>query len=150
MDTKTKIALWCVRGLGLLSIALLVIFFSGAFPQWFTGRGDLFRLTSVKQYEEVVDKPYHPDESVHTAPLDSGIVWWLGDSFSRVQFGHKPLPEEVSDKLSAAGIGKVSAVDTLTCRAPRNRSLRLPPPARRKGSPLRKSSWWNVSNATCM
>lgn len=111
MDTKTKIALWCVRGLGLVSLLMLVLFFSGAFPQWFTGRGDLFRLTSVKQYEEVVDKPYHPDESVHTAPLDSGIVWWLGDSFSRVQFGHKPLPEEVSDKLSAERIGKVAAVD---------------------------------------
>ena len=90
---------------------MLVLFFSGAFPQWFTGRGDLFRLTSVKQYEEVVDKPYHPDESVHTAPLDSGIVWWLGDSFSRVQFGHKPLPEAVSDKLTEAGVGKVAAVD---------------------------------------
>ena len=111
MDTKTKIALWCVRGLGLVSLLMLVLFFSGAFPQWFTGRGDLFRLTSAKPFKEDVDKPYHPDESVHTAPLDSGIVWWLGDSFSRVQFGHKPLPEEVSDKLSAERIGKVAAVD---------------------------------------
>ena len=111
MDTKTKIALWCVRGLGLVSLLMLVLFFSGAFPQWFTGRGDLFRLTSAKSFKEDVDKPYHPDESVHTAPLDSGIVWWLGDSFSRVQFGHKPLPEEVSDKLSAERIGKVAAVD---------------------------------------
>lgn len=111
MDTKTKIALWCVRGLGLVSIAVLVLFFSGVFPQWFTGRGDLFRLTSAKPFKEDVDKPYHPDESVHTAPLDSGVVWWLGDSFSRVQFGHKPLPEEVSDKLSAERIGKVAAVD---------------------------------------
>jgi len=111
MDTKTKIALWCVRGLGLVSIAMLVLFFSGAFPQWFTGRGDLFRLTSVKKFKEDVDEPYHPDESVHTAPLDSGIVWWLGDSFSRVQFGHKPLPEAVSDKLTEAGVGKVAAVD---------------------------------------
>ena len=111
MDTKTKIALWCVRGLGLLSIVLLAIFFGGAFPQWFTGRGDLFRLTSAKPFKEDVDKPYHSDESVHTAPLDSGIVWWLGDSFSRVQFGHKPLPEEVSDKLTVAGEGMVAAVD---------------------------------------
>lgn len=111
MDTKTKIALWCVRGLGLVSLLMLVLFFSGAFPQWFTGRGDLFRLTSVKKFKEDVDAPYHPDESVHTAPLDSGIVWWLGDSFSRVQFGHKPLPEAVSDKLSAERIGKVAAVD---------------------------------------
>lgn len=111
MDTKTKIALWCVRGLGLVSLLMLALFFSGAFPQWFTGRGDLFRLTSAKPFKEDVDKPYHPDESVHTAPLDSGIVWWLGDSFSRVQFGHKPLPEAVSDKLTEAGVGRVAAVD---------------------------------------
>ena len=111
MDTKTKIALWCVRGLGLVSLLMLVLFFSGVFPQWFTGRGDLFRLTSAKPFKEDVDKPYHPDESVHTAPLDSGIVWWLGDSFSRVQFGHKPLPEAVSDKLTEAGVGRVAAVD---------------------------------------
>lgn len=111
MDTKTKIALWCVRGLGLVSLLMLVLFFSGAFSQWFTGRGDLFRLTSAKPFKEDVDKPYHPDESVHTAPLDSGIVWWLGDSFSRVQFGHKPLPEAVSDKLTEAGVGRVAAVD---------------------------------------
>jgi len=45
------------------------------------------------------------------AGVDSGIVWWLGDSFSRVQFGHKPLPEAVSDKLTEAGVGKVAAVD---------------------------------------
>ena len=111
MDTKTKIALWCVRGLGLVSLLMLVLFFSGAFPQWFTGRGDLFRLTSAKPFKEDVDKPYHPDESVHTAPLDSGVVWWLGDSFSRVQFGHKPLPEEVSDLLATTGMGRVAAVD---------------------------------------
>ena len=138
MDTKTKIALWCVRGLGLLSIAMLVLFFSGAFPQWFTGRGDLFRLTSVKQFEEIVDKPYHPDESVHTAPLDSGIVWWLGDSFSRVQFGHKPLPEEVSDKLSAAGIGKVAAVDYIDLQGSPKSLFALAAARAKEGMPVPK------------
>ena len=111
MQTKERIALWSVRLLGLIAILLLVLFFTGACPQWFYGRGDLFRLTSVKAFEEVVAPPYHADESVQTAPLDSGIVWWIGDSFSRVQFGHKPLPEEVSDILSNNGIGKVAAVD---------------------------------------
>ncbi len=106
-----RVALWCVRVFGVLALALLVLFFSGTFPQLYIGRGDLFRLSSIKQYEEEVNAPYHVDESVHTAPLDSAIVWWLGDSFSRVQFGHKPLPEEVSDVLSAENFGKVSAVD---------------------------------------
>lgn len=138
MDTKTKIALWCVRGLGLVSIAMLVLFFSGAFPQWFTGRGDLFRLTSVKQFEEIVDKPYHPDESVHTAPLDSGIVWWLGDSFSRVQFGHKPLPEEVSDKLTAAGIGKVAAVDYIDMQGSPKSLFALAAARAKEGKPVPK------------
>jgi hypothetical protein len=138
MDTKTKIALWCVRGLGLLSIALLVIFFSGAFPQWFTGRGDLFRLTSVKKFKEDVDKPYHHDESVHTAPLDSGIVWWLGDSFSRVQFGHKPLPEEVSDKLSAERIGKVAAVDYIDLQGSPKSLFALAAARAKEGKPVPK------------
>jgi len=138
MDTKTTIALWFVRGLGLFSIALLVIFFSGAFPQWFTGRGDLFRLTAAKQFEEIVDEPYHPDESVHTAPLDSGIVWWLGDSFSRVQFGHKPLPEEVSDKLSAAGIGKVAAVDYIDLQGSPKSLFALAAARVKEGKPVPK------------
>ena len=138
MDTKTKIALWCVRGLGLVSIAMLALFFSGAFPQWFTGRGDLFRLTSVKQYEEVVDKPYHPDESVHTAPLDSGIVWWLGDSFSRVQFGHKPLPEAVSDKLTEAGVGKVAAVDYIDLQGSPKSLFALAAARAKEGKPAPK------------
>lgn len=108
---KEKIALWCVRILGIIAVAVLVLFFSGACPQWFTGRGDLYRLSSIKKYREDVAAPYHADESVHTAPLDSAVVWWLGDSFSRVQFGHKPLPEEVGEELSAAGLGKISAID---------------------------------------
>ena len=111
MQKRQRIALWTVRLLGIVSVLLLALFFSGACPRWFVGRGDLFRLTSAKQFEELVADPYHVDESVQTAPLDSGIVWWLGDSFSRVQFGHKPLPEEVSDMLSVAGLGKVAAVD---------------------------------------
>ncbi len=138
MDTKTKIALWCVRGLGLVSIAMLVLFFSGAFPQWFTGRGDLFRLTSVKKFKEDVDAPYHPDESVHTAPLDSGIVWWLGDSFSRVQFGHKPLPEAVNDALDAAGIGKVSAVDYIDLQGSPKSLFALAAARAKEGKPVPK------------
>lgn len=97
---KEKIALWCVRILGVFVLLLLVLFFSGACPQWFTGRGDLFRLSSIAQFEEIVAEPYRADETVHTAPLDSALVWWIGDSFSRVQFGHRPLPEEVSELLS--------------------------------------------------
>lgn len=138
MDTKTKIALWCVRGLGLVSLLMLVLFFSGAFPQWFTGRGDLFRLTSAKPFKEDVDRPYHPDESVHTAPLDSGIVWWLGDSFSRVQFGHKPLPEEVSDKLSAERIGKVAAVDYIDLQGSPKSLFALAAARAKEGKPVPK------------
>ena len=138
MDTKTKIALWCVRGLGLVSIAMLVLFFSGAFPQWFTGRGDLFRLTSAKPFKEDVDKPYHTDESVHTAPLDSGIVWWLGDSFSRVQFGHKPLPEAVSDKLTEAGVGKVAAVDYIDLQGSPKSLFALAAARAKEGKPVPK------------
>lgn len=119
MDRKEQIALWCVRALGVLVLLLLVLFFSGAFPHWFTGRGDLFRLSSIEQYKEVVDAPYHPDESIHTAPRDSAVVWWIGDSFSRVQFGHKPLPEEVSDLLMEAAIqDSIMGVDA---KVPRER-----------------------------
>ena len=138
MDTKTKIALWYVRGLGLVSLLMLVLFFSGAFPQWFTGRGDLFRLTSAKPFKEDVNKPYHPDESVHTAPLDSGIVWWLGDSFSRVQFGHKPLPEEVSDLLAITGVGRVAAVDYIDLQGSPKSLFALAAARAKEGKPVPK------------
>ena len=138
MDTRTKIALWCVRGLGLVSLLMLVLFFSSAFPQWFTGRGDLFRLTSAKPFKEDVDKPFRPDESVHTAPLDSGIVWWLGDSFSRVQFGHKPLPEEVSDLLSITGMGKVAAVDYIDLQGSPKKLFALAAARAKEGKPVPK------------
>ena len=138
MDTKTKIALWYVRGLGLVSLLMLVLFFSGAFPQWFTGRGDLFRLTSAKPFKENVNKPYHPDESVHTAPLDSGIVWWLGDSFSRVQFGHKPLPEEVSDLLAITGVGRVAAVDYIDLQGSPKSLFALAAARAKEGKPVPK------------
>ena len=86
MQKRQRIALWTVRLFGIASVLLMTLFFSGACPRWFVGRGDLFRLTSVMQFEELVAEPYHVDESVQTAPLDS-------------------------DMLSVAGLGKVAAVD---------------------------------------
>ena len=99
MDRNERIALLCVRVLGVLVLLVLVLFFSGACPRLFHGRGDLFRLSSIEKFKESVAYPFHSDESVQTAPLDSAVVWWIGDSFSRVQFGHRPLPEEVDSLL---------------------------------------------------
>lgn len=98
MKKQEKILLWCVRIAGILATVLLVVFFLGLYPVMLFPKGDLFRLTSVESFDEPFSPPYRIDESVQTASQDASIVWWIGDSFSVVQFGHKPFPERYSEK----------------------------------------------------
>ena len=65
-------------------------------------------------------------------------MWWLGDSFSRVQFGHKPLPEAVSDKLTEAGVGKVAAVDYIDLQGSPKSLFALAAARAKEGKPVPK------------
>lgn len=98
MNKQEKIFLWCVRLAGIIATLLLVIFLLGLYPVMLSPKGDLFRLTSVKEFDEPFLKPYRINESVVSASPDASLVWWIGDSFSLVQFGHKPFPEQFSEK----------------------------------------------------
>lgn len=98
MNKQEKIFLWCVRLAGIFAALLLVVFLLGLYPVMLSPKGDLFRLTSVKDFDEPFLKPYRINESVVSASPDASLVWWIGDSFSVVQFGHKPFPEQFSEK----------------------------------------------------
>lgn len=98
MNKQEKIFLWCVRLAGIIATLLLVIFLLGLYPVMLSPKGDLFRLTSVKEFDGPFLKPYRINESVVSASPDASLVWWIGDSFSLVQFGHKPFPEHFSEK----------------------------------------------------
>lgn len=98
MNKQEKIFLWCVRLAGIFATLLLVVFLLGLYPVMLSPKGDLFRLTSVKDFDEPFLKPYRMNESVASASPDASLVWWIGDSFSVVQFGHKPFPEQFSEK----------------------------------------------------
>lgn len=98
MNKQEKIFLWCVRLAGIFAALLLVVFLLGLYPVMLSPKGDLFRLTSIKDFDEPFLKPYRINESVVSASPDASLVWWIGDSFSVVQFGHKPFPEQFSEK----------------------------------------------------
>lgn len=103
MKQSEKIFLWCLRIAGILALGLLVYFFSEnkSVPSFVDG-GDLYRLTSVQKFREEIKPFYRKGEKVKGYPKDSAVVWWIGDSFSKVQFGHKPFPEKFSEKYGTS------------------------------------------------